>query len=329
MIWLRIGGYPATEIAAHTPPTWETWADGGSGSASWSFALTRRSQHQALQKGALVEILCGSAPLFTGLMSEPDRTTWECTAYGLAAAGRQYLALDEFGANTRNLGTAIATAQAAGWQAMNPAPVTGPVAGDATGNPITVGQLLDEYADQTGHRWGADGAGRLYMTPTPTTVSWLAAPDESAFGTTDEDTAKTLKGRYLDATSGVNATATAGTGAPQAAVDLTDRGAMSLTAAEAFLSGLLQRDRAQTAWTNGVTLTRDRLQTAGGSPAFLPVVRAGQMMRTPGLFYAGAVHSIALDTVIGKTRYTAGDSSIYIEPVNTAPRTVADVIATG
>lgn len=327
MIWLRIGGYPATEIAAHSPVTWETWADGGCGTASWAFALTRRSQHQALQKGALVEVMCGSAPLWKGLLSEPDRTTWECTAFGLASAGNQYLALDGGGANTRDLGVAIATARTAGWQATNPAPITDPVAGDATGNPVTVAQLLDEYAEQTGQRWGADGAGRLYMTPGPSAVSWLAAPDETAFGTTDEGRAKTLKGRYLDATSGLYSTATAGTGAPQAAVDLSKREAMSLAAAEAILAGILQRDRGQTAWTNGVTLSRDQLHTAGGSRAFLPAVRAGQMMRTPGLFYAGAVHSIALDTVIGKTRYTAGEDSIYIEPVNTAPRNFTDVIA--
>lgn len=325
-IWIRLDGfYAATEIAAHTPPTWETWADGGSGSASWAFALTMRSQHQGLRKGALVEIMLGPLPVFTGIMSEPDRTTWECTAYGLASAGRQYLALDGGGANTRTLETAAATAIAAGWPATNPGPVSGPVAGDATGNPISVGQLFDEYAEQTGQRWGVDYAGRLFMRPDPTEPDWLATPGAAAFGVTDEDMAGTLKGRYLDSTSGIYATATSGSGAPQVAVDLSERGAMSVTAAEAFLAGMLTRERARQAWTNGVTLTRDQLQTMGGTPAFLPAVRAGQLMRSFGLSYAE--QTPYLDTIIGKTRYTAGDDAIYVEPVATAPRTARAVWA--
>lgn len=326
-IWLRVGGYPATEIAPHTPPTWETWAEGGSGSAAWAFALSMRSQHQALRTGALVEVMCGPWPLFSGLLSEPDRTTWQCTAYGLGSAARQYLALDGTDANSRDMGVAIASAQTAGWPVFNTTPITGPVAGDATGNPISVGQLLDEYAMQTGQRWGVDGQRLLYMTPTPSTPTWLASPDSSAFGTTNEDRANTLKGRYLDSTTGLYATATAGAGAPQAEVGdlLLNRGAMTLAAAEAVLDGLLQRDRTQTAWTNGVTLTSDQIQTIGGTSAALMSVRAGQMIRTFGLGYAS--QALALDMVIGKTRYTAGEDVIYIEPVNTAPRSLLDVIA--
>ncbi|WP_294567624.1 hypothetical protein [uncultured Arthrobacter sp.] len=325
-IWLRIGSYPATEIAAHTPPTWETWADGGSGSCSWAFSLTMRSQHQALQTGAVVEVMCGPMPVWSGILSEPDRTTWECTAYGLASAARQYLALDGVGNNTRDMGTAITTAQAAGWQGLNSVSVSGPVAGDATGNPISAGQLLDEYAEQTGQRWGVDGQRQLYMTPGPSGPMWLASPDASAFGSTDEDRAGTLKGRYLDSGTNLYATATSGSGAPQVAVDLSERGKMTLTAAQSILAGMLTRDHAQRAWTNGVTLTRDQIQTLGGSPAALIDVRAGQMMRSFGLAYTGG-SALHLDTVIGKTRYTAGDDTIYVEPVNTAPRSFVDVIA--
>lgn len=324
-IWLRVGGYPATEIAAHTPPTWETWAQGGTGSISWAFSLSMRSQHQALRVGALVEVMCGPLPVATGVLSDPDRTTWECAAYGLGPAASQYLALDGVGSGTRDLATAIATARAAGWRAENPAPVSGTAAGDATGNPVTLAVLLDQYAEQTGQYWGVDGRRRIYMTPPPQAALWLASPGASAFGTTNEDRATTLYGRYLDSTTNVNATAKSGSGAPQDAVDLTDRGPLTLTAAQAILAGALARDRSQTAWSNGVTLTREQLRTIGGTPASLVAVKAGQMMRSFGLAYSQS--QLALDTVIGKTRYTAGENTIYVEPVNTAPRSFADVIA--
>lgn len=325
-VWLRIGGYPATEIAAHTPPKWETWADGGSGSASWEFALTRRSQHQALRVGSLVEVMAGPLPLFTGLLSQPDRTTWQCTAYGLASAAKKYLALDGTLSNTRDVADAIAQAQATGWQATDPDALTGVASGDETGNPITLADLLDARALDLGHRWGVNGKGRLFMRADPTVPQWIASPDSAAFGTTDEDRANTLYGRYLDSGTSTYLTATAGTGdAPQAAEDLTDRGAMTNAQAVAVLDGMLTA-RSETAWTNGVTLTRDQLQTIGGTPASLLSVRAGQLMRTLGLAYGA--RGIANDVVIGKTRYDAATPhQIYVEPVNTAPRTHRDVLA--
>lgn len=323
-IWLRIGGYAATEIAPHTPPTWETWAEGGTGEIKWEFALTPRSQHQALRPNSLVEVMCGPVPVVSGLMVDPDRTTWECVAYGLAAAANQYPALDSGGSTTRNVGVAINTARDMGWPVTNTAPVTGTAAGDATGNPTSVFQLLTDYAQQTGQRWGVDPEGRVYMTPTATSPAWLASPDSSAFGTTNEGRATRLLGRYLDSTTSTNLTASAGSGAPVETLDLTDKGAMTGVAATAYLQGLLDLDKSQTAWTNGVTLTRDQLQTMGGTPAFLPAVRAGQVMRSLGLSYAS--QALKLDTVIGKTRYTAGDDVIYVEPVNTAARSFTDVL---
>ena len=324
--WLRLGGYSATEIAAHSRVTWETWADGGSGSASWAFALTIRSQHQALRVGSLVEVMCGLTPVWSGLMSDPDRTTWECTAYGLASAAQNYPAIDGALANTRDVGVAIAQAQAMGWPVLNPFGVGGIAAGDADGNPAALAKLLDDYAQETGQRWGVDGRRCLFMRPDPTSPTWLASPGAAVFGSTSEGRATRLLGRYLDSGTGTNATASAGSGTPFEAVDLTERGAMTGAEATAILAGALAREHTGPAWTNGVNLTRGQLQTMGGTPAFLPAVVAGGSMRSFGL--ANSMQALALDTVIGKTRYTEGDDVIYVEPVNTAPRSLSDVIAT-
>lgn len=325
-VWLRIGGIPATEIAAHGPVTYESWADGGCGSASWSFALTVTSQHQALRVGStLVEVMCGLMPVWTGLLSDADRNTWECTAFGLASEAQKYPALDGTLANTREIGAAIAQAQSMGWPVFNTFGLAGTAAGEATGNPVSVAQLLTDYAEQTGQRWGVDAQRRVWMRPTPTDVSWLASPGSAAFGTTNEDRATRLLGRYLDSTTGVHQTASSGSGAPVETVDLSERGAMTGTAAEAILAGMLHLTHVGPAWTNGASLTSDQLQTMGGSRAFLPVVQAGRLVRTLGL--SNAVQPLTLDTVIGKTRYTTGEPSIYVEPVNTAPRNAVDVWA--
>lgn len=323
-VWIRVDGYPATEIAAHTPPTWETWADGGCGSASWEFALTARSQHQALRAGNIVEILCGPMPIWAGTLTDPDRTTWQCTAYGFAADGKNYLSLDGGGANTRDVGAAITEAIARGWRVSNPSGISGTSSGTAAANPISMSQLLDEFCAQGGQRWGVDGARRLYVRSDPTSASWVASPGAAAFGSTTEDRAGRLYGRFLNSATSLYATAIVGAGT-EMPVDLSDRGAMTQAQAEAILSGMLTRDHDGPAWTNGVTLSREQIQTAGGTPAFLPAVRAGQMMRAHGL--SNAVNALALDVVIGKTRYTAGEDTIYVEPVNTAPRNAVDVWA--
>lgn len=322
--WLRIDGHPATEIAAHTPPTWETEADGGCGAASWTFGLTVRSQHQALRKGALVEIMCGPMPVYTGLLNEPDRTTWECHASGLSASLRRIVALDTSGNSSRTLQYVLEQAQIDGSPVINPAPVTGTAAGD-TANIVTIGQLFDDYAEQTGQRWGVDASRRVYMTPGPGAPTWLASPDAAAFGVTDEDVATRLFGTY-SLVGGGKATARVGVQGLDATVDLTERGPITLAAAEAILSGLLLR-RGDTSWVNGVTLHREQLTTMGGSPAFLASVTAGQILRAHGLASQVISQAPWLDVMIGKTRYTAGDDSIYLEPINTAPRTFVDVAA--
>ena len=122
------------------------------------------------------------------------------------------------------------------------------------------------------------------------------------------------------------ATAVGGSAGPVAAVNIADRGALTPVAAEAILSGMIQR-RGETQWVNGVELHREQFTTRGGTPAFLGGVTAGQMVRAHGLAATFVAQAPWLDVVIGKTRYTAGEDTIYVEPINTAPRNFTDVIA--
>lgn len=326
---LRIDGFPATEIAAHTAPTYETAADGGCLSASFALSLSRRSQHYALRAGALVEIMRGPLPIWSGLMTEPDRTTWECHAVGLSATLNKYLALDQVtGAVTRNVGTALSYAQSIGCKVLNPSLLAGGyvASGELPGNPEPVSKVLDDYATQVASRWGVDGRRVLYLRADPVAPTLMAAPGTALFGQTDEDTPRRLAGRYFNGTT--YETAFAGTEAPEADVgdELIQRGTLSLIEAQVVLGGLLAQ-KGYRAWTNGVSLHREQITTMGGQSANLGAIVGGQLLRAQGLAYGDAASGVRLDVVIGKTRYTAGEDTIYLEPVNTVPRNFVDVIA--
>ena len=326
--WIRLGGsLPATEIAPHTPPTWETLADGGTGEISFAFSLTRRSQHPMLRAGVKVEVLYGPTPVATGVMTEPDRTTWEVKAQGLAAQAPHVLAVDAFFAPTRDLSEAVGVARFNGWwQAEDPWGVSGVLTGDSE-DPMTLDELFNGVAAQTGQRWGTDGQGRIFMRPDPSSPDYMISPDAAAFGVTDEDQATEFLVMHL--VGGVKTPRLYRTFHPRVKheiVDLTSRGEMTTGEVDTFMDGVVTLGKAQTRWTNGVELDREQI-TRNGVPAYLPTLTAGSMVRATGIpvdFTHGAPW---LDVVVGKTRYTAGARTIYLEPVNTAPRVLADVIA--
>lgn len=331
--WVQLGGaLPATLVAPHSPPTFETEADGGCLQASFAFAVTKRTQHQLLNKGTLVRVMDACQPMWTGTLYEFDRNTGEAHAKGLSSGLYDYLALDAGGNATRNVQVAIDQAIAntdTPWQGRNPyavgAAVTVP--GDSTGGPISVGALLDELVEwfPGGLRWGTDADGNLYTrAPGVTEPRWMAMPDATAFGTTTENTPQRLAGKFFDGTN--YPTAYAGSGLPQAAEDLTNYGTLTMAQAEQILAGKLKRS-SFTGWVNGVDLSRDQFRTLGGTARTnLGMVTAGQTMRAHGLPYS-VTQDPFLDVEIGRTKYTAGDDSIYLEPINTAPRNAEAVWA--
>lgn len=325
--WVRVAGVDGYSIGDHSAPTWETQAIGGCGAASLTFLTPTRAPHRALRKAAPFQILYGTQPVYTGRVTEFDRQTGELHAKGLGLWLYDTLALDSVGASTRDIGTALTEAIASGrWDGSNPYDVDGVTEGDADGNPISIGALLDQFCEQTGQWWGTDALGhpRFYVTPTEPT--WTVNPDSAVFGETTEDSPTFLAGRYDDGTPPFKTAfaGTAGTGT-EAAEDLTDRGVLTQAQAEAILEGMLVRRPGQ-AWVNPADLTADQITTVGGTPAFLPTVIAGGLMRSFGAGYL-EVGSLSLTTMIGKTTLTAGSSSIRVEPLNTAPRTLRAVIA--
>ncbi len=327
--WVRLNGTtPATEIAAHTPPTWETWADGGNGGSSFVLNLSAKRDSHLLKPGTLMEILYGCYRVWLGRVEDFDRTTATVTGRGIQTDALTIPALDGTGAATRNLTTALTTAAAVpwSWRFLNFGLGSYTATGDS-GEPLMMGQLLDLIAEQTGKRWGQLPNSGLYLRSDPTVPTWLTSPDSSVFGHTDEGRATHLVGRYN--TGAGYATTTRGTGSPARAelVDLTDRGTLTLAQANAILdAALAARGPSRYGLVNGTTLSREQVTTIGGTPAALESVRAGSMVRAHGIAYSG-MSTTAPNMVIGKTRYTAGETTIYLEPVDIAPRTLRDVIA--
>lgn len=330
--WVRLAGLlPLSEIAAHSAPTWETLADGGIGEVSFELALSPKVQHHFLRTNVKVEVMLGATPVATAMMTEPDRTTWAIKAQGYSAQAQRVFACDMDGNVTRDLGVAIATAQSVGWWTVtNPFGVGGVATGDSTG-PQTIAALADEVAAQQGKRWGVDARGQVFMRSDPTASTCVITPEAAAFGVTDEGRATMLIARYQTGTGTYATRIYPGGPVPvptiQETVDLTDRGALTGDQVDAILAGHMARGKNQIRWTNGVTLDREEI-TRRGVPATLATVTAGvDMARATGMSATFTTSAPWLDVVIGKTRYTAGERSIYLEPMNTAPRNAVDVWA--
>lgn len=316
------GGFHGTQIAPHSAPTWEMNAVGGCGELKMVFDLRPGSEHQALRRNSPVRVMIGTHSTYWGRLVDYNHDTGEMVAEG--EFGRNKLALDGDGNATRDLGVAIAAAIDRGWNVSNPAGVGGVAHGDSTGVQ-TVADLATEVANQTEQWVGINGRGQFYMSPAPTTPRWMLAPGTVALARTAEGMAEFLAGRWFDGSDYQTETAGTLTG-DEEAVDLTARGVIDDVQARAILRGVLGKTRGRFAWAGGAEVSNSRIATIGGTPAALADVRPLSIVRIPGLpvYSAG---SLWLDEVIGKTRYTAGSTSIYLEPISTAPRDLASVIA--
>lgn len=331
--WIRLGGTtPATEVAPHTPPTYETWADGGNGEASFTFGRSAKFASHLTAPGTLVEILVGPFRVWLGRIGDFDRLTGEVIGRGIQTDALGIPALDGSGDVTRDYGVALATATAAPWNWVAWNTYTGPsVALGDSDQPQMMAALTGELAEQQGARWGQyPEHGGIYILPDPTTPTWTITPEAAAFGPTSEGQATHLVARYFNGSTNETAVRSdpLATVATAEVIDLTERGTLTLGEVNDMLDAQLAATRAQTGWVNGITLHREQI-TMNGTPACLAEVHArNRMVRAHGLPAAfGAMQATWVDVVLSKTRWTVGSPTIYLEPVKTAPRAFADVLA--
>lgn len=330
--YIKVGGIPASNLAKHGPLTYETLADGGCGEGRFSFSLPPKARPSAVRPGKILEAFCSLVPIYAGVIVDYDHRSGDVVARGISAAANDYLALDAGGNATRDVATATLQAAVAGWPVRHYGDATGSANGDTSGGPQSLQGLIDEVAEDLGSRWGVDARRRLYVREDPAgPPKWLIRPGAAAFDTTSEGVVSHYAVRYYNGTT----YATVIVPHPQAVnlstkyetLDLTERGTLGVMQATAIAGGLHQLHNLRYQWVNGVTVVRDQITTIGGTPATLERVRGGDLVRVLGTPAAGLTGSLWQDVVIGKTLHTAGEDDIYLEPVNTAPRTHAAVIA--
>lgn len=330
------------------------WGDGASGmfEATWTMPLPAQFEHPLLRRGSLVELMDGpyrvGCPL---VLSEPAVGTglddpWQFTATGL---GRDVEGDNSFysfkistGASTSVPSEAVDFAQAGGWRVTGRrgSVPTSAIGGTPTTDELmTVGSLLNAAGDSLGQSWGVDSDGYVFFAANPTTPTYHVVPGAAALGTTDQDYASVVWGRYLDSITGTyltvyaqNAATTTRFGRKEYMVPLIPMGAMSAAAAQAFVDGVMARVKGRLGWTNGLTLTSNEILTAGGVPADLSKVAedvgAGCMVRVHGIWsdlleYTGETW---LDVVIGEARLVDGGQTIDLSPAGLAPRDLASIV---
>ena len=333
---VKVGGTWLPEVGAVGDLEWTTkYGEGGGGrfdECSWSMDLPDR--HPLLKLGALVELMDGPARLGMGVMLEPDADRF--TARGLCRRAEDFYAFTGPGASTSIPNVAIDTALSFGleWQRAENIGSAGLTESGGSDSLNRLNTLLDGHAEQSGYRWWVDENGFIRRTTDPTVPTWHVwnGPDLAPAG---DGYAAALFGRYRDLSGDLqtayaeDAAAGATWGYVQEAIDLTGLGALNPVKAVATLNGLLAKGKSRPGFAASLEVTAGQITTAGGIPADLSMVYAGQMVRTHGLFsdahrLDGATY---LDWVIGETRYKAGADTITLSPLGLAPVDFLDLLA--
>lgn len=337
MAQLKIDGRWANTIAPWGGLGWTTKAQGGMHELSWSMDVDTRFRDRSLRTDALVEIYDGPSRIGAGLLQEPDLAEGQFVARGLYRQAENFLALDASLDGTSVPNTAIDQAIARGllWGRAASFSSVAFTASTATTAPNTLHALLTDFSDSTSAFWYLDSVGFVHNTVPATTPTWFLAPGLTELGVAEDDYASDLFGRRLASGGSFevetvgDATARAFFGRREAAVDLTTLGVISQAKAESILTGRLAKGLARPSFTKSVDVTPGQLLSRGGVPADLTMVRAGQVVRSHGLFddirfLNGKSY---LDWLIGETRHEDGSGVITLSPVGLAPRDLAAVLA--
>jgi hypothetical protein len=158
-------------------------------------------------------------------------------------------------------------------------------------------------------------------------------PGSATFGLADDEYASHVYLRYYDGNFDLQTTsvgddvAAALYGRREYPVDGTNLGSISGASATNIGNGLLAKGMARLGWTNTLEPTKYELTTTGGAQAYLPLVKAQQMVRLHGLTNEQGQPVPYVDFVIGSATYDAGENTLSIAPVGLVARTLSDVLA--
>lgn len=330
---VKVGGTWLSSLAAvgdlHLTYRWPL----GCWEASWSMALSPYEQPPMLVRDAAVTVVLGGGVVFAGELLEPDWAEARFVAAGACRSAESALCLTAAGKTTTVPNEAVDQAAARGMLTFGRGSTSLSSTAFAAGETVqlnTVAALLDAWAEEQGVRWYV-GPDRLVRTATdPTTPRWYILPGAGELGVATETLAGRVVGNWLDADRQPQVTAV-GSGRPEVAVDMTNKGRITLARATALLNSILAKaGPAAGSWTNGITVTRDQIITIGGVHPHLGAVASsvagGAMMRLldhrdprNGLPYT--------DVVIGEAPWNVTDDTLTLNPVGLAARDLASIFA--
>lgn len=323
---LRVGGFWLSSIAKWSGLQHATRRT-GSWELSFSLAVERTWRHPAIAYAAPVELMYGPVCLWSGALEEPNWDSGEMIALGAARDGETAVALTPDGASSTAPNIVLDAAIGNGglsWSRLDDFGTTPVGEGEDVGGLVTIGSVLDAWAQREDSGWRVDPARRVRIAPTDESApTWFVTPGSGVLGSASEERVDRISARYISSTSGQRATVHYPPPGPRARiqkpVDLTDRGAMTAATASDIAKGMWSDLAGRSGWTNGLTLTRGQVTTPGGVEVDLALVKGGDTMRLLGVpDPRGLAHNV--DVVIGDTDYDWTDDELQANPVGLAPR---------
>jgi hypothetical protein len=330
---LRVGGIWLNTIAPWGGLSYSTRWPLGCYQASWSMHFRSTSRRNTLRAGQTVEVFVGSNRIWLGNLAQPNWRTGEFTADGWFSIA-DGPALNTSGGATARADNAYAGAILRGvkWLGSSGIPTTSAVGTNSTDGLNSMATVFDAVATEAGKRWGVFADGFVTMAADPTIPTWRIAPGLIDFGFDDTTFATQLVVRYLDSGTSTYTTLTVTDteaadrfGLIEEPIDLTPYGALSAARATAKADGILALGRSRLGWSNTVDVGPYQLTTLGGIPADLSMVQAGQSVRVPMWDEMSA--QPYRDLVLGQVDHRAGSQTVTIAPVDTTPKTLAEVTA--
>jgi hypothetical protein len=348
---VRVGGVWMYQLAPVGDLKY-SWGENGPLAASWGMALPVGFLHPALVQGNTVEIFYGPRRVWRGVLEEPDRDEWKCTAIGTA----------DFLVNVANLSTYDLEGEDVPWlgnDAYNgarwaigasgtPALPAGLIRGfdfsvdqtvpggslEPDPTPIleyglNLRAAMDDFTARTGKRWMVDENGLLHVPVDPTTPTLALTPTVPGVGVTLENYYSATFLEY--ASVGDPTTRTVYQVSPDARrwgprertvvhdheVTLSDAGAQAIVDA-------LQAE-AVAAPTKSVTLSDGQLINLGGTRVPLPMLKTNVMVTHFGVIDVPGARNVH-QWVIGHFEMDTVAGTAEVSPRHIAPRTLAQVV---
>lgn len=336
--WIRLGGPGGIPVSALAPvgdlEVTHEWPEGGT-ALTFSVLLPPTERPPQIVEQATCDLMIGARPVWPGHLSEVNWATGQITAKGAITDGDSTPCLDATGKTTTIPDAAIDSAitrDEVTW--TRPASISAAAYGAAgeTAALNSLTSMLVAYQTEADKRIYVDPQRALRMGSDPTVPGYYLLPGTPELSWATEAQATRLIGRYQSTTAGAlaNVTVTAAGAKPPYVVkliDLTKRGVLTSTRANAVLAGIL-RDVTSGAWAGGIPVSRHQI---AGEPDLAEVAEAigrGEMFRKLGQRdpRAGRVPVGFIDFVCGQSVWRPADDVITLTPVGTVARDWASVL---